>query len=210
MFAITSHSDVLTCVEQSQNQELSRGVSDIDAADIDASLGGDEEAYARLVRRYEPLIAAQMWRFTRDRRVLDELVQDVFVEVYQSLRNFRGKAPFLHWVRKIATRVGYRYWKQKGREREREAVLTDYRLDANPTIDRLEPSEAGEYVYHLLDQLDPKDRLVLMLLYFEECNTREIAERVGWSRSLVKVRAYRARQKLRALLEDAGYGGKKR
>jgi len=48
------------------------------------------------------------------------------------------------------------------------------------------------------------------LHYFEGCDTREIAERVGWTRSLVKVRAFRARKKLKALLEEAGYGREER
>ena len=51
-------------------------------------------------------------------------------------------------------------------------------------------------------------RLILTLQYFEECDTREIASRTGWSRTLVKVRAFRARRKLKALLTEAGFGRK--
>lgn len=68
------------------------------------------------------------------------------------------------------------------------------------------PSEAADYLYRLLEQLPWKDRLVLTLLHFDGCDTAEIAQRVGWSRTLVKVRAHRARAKLRSLLEEAGYG----
>jgi len=57
----------------------------------------------------------------------------------------------------------------------------------------------------LLETLPPKDRLVLTLFYFEGWDMGEIAERVGWSRTLVKVRAHRARRKLRALLEEEGF-----
>jgi len=69
-----------------------------------------------------------------------------------------------------------------------------------------DPSEAAEYLYGLLDRLPPEDRVVLTLLYFEELDTREIARHMGWSRTLVKVRAYRARQKLRTMLGEAGFG----
>ena len=62
--------------------------------------------------------------------------------------------------------------------------------------------EAAERLYGLLGQLPPQERVVLTLYYFEECGTREIAERMGWSRSLVKVRAHRARKKLRKLMEQ--------
>ena len=62
--------------------DLAETVSEMDQRDIAASLKGDGEAYARLVRQYQDRVAAQMWRFTRDPVVLEELVQEVFVEAY--------------------------------------------------------------------------------------------------------------------------------
>ena len=47
---------------------------------------------------------------------------------------------------------------------------------------------------------------MLTLMYFEDCSTREIADRTGWTLTVVKVRAHRARQKLKKLLEKAGLG----
>lgn len=180
-------------------------VSEEDRRDIAESLIGDEAAYARLVSRYEADIAKQMWRFSRDARVVEELAQEAFVEAYLSLSKFKGRAPFLHWLRTIATRVGYKYWRRKARDKERqEALITQADL-APPKLEAATPSEAGEYLHRILAQLPPDDRLVLTLHYFEGCNTREIAERMGWSRSLVKVRAHRARKKLKTMLEEAGY-----
>ncbi|MBN2309342.1 MAG: sigma-70 family RNA polymerase sigma factor, partial [Candidatus Hydrogenedentes bacterium] len=119
-------------------------------------------------------------------------------------------APFLHWIRRIATRVGYRYWRQKARRQDlQDAVESHYRTGLVSPEDQT-PSEAAESLFHLLEQLDPKDRLVLTLFYFEQCDTREIAERVGWSHTLVRVRMHRARQRLRTLLEQAGLGREER
>jgi len=181
-------------------------VTEQDRRDIVASLDSDEAAYERLVRRYEQLIAAQMWRFTRDRRVLDELVQEVFVEAYVSLANYKARAPFLHWLRRIATRVGYRYWKREARERARYDLLAERKTEILAVPAESSPHEAAEYLHALLEQLPPKERLVLTLLYLDECDTAEIARRTGWTRTLVKVRAFRARKKLKTLLEQAGYG----
>ena len=191
-------------MHRARGKRLEQLVSREDQRDIAASLDGREEAFARLVRRYEARVAAQMWRFTRDRAVLAELVQDVFVEVYASLPKFRGKAPFLHWVRRIATRVGYRHWKTEARETRRKAVLTRWHEELSV---RAEPEEsrAAEELHTLLAQLPPADRLILTLHYFEQCSMQEIAQRTGWSRTLVKVRAHRARRRLRGLLEEAGY-----
>lgn len=181
-------------------------VCDEDRKDIAESLAGNGEGFARLVRRYQDRVAAQMWRFTRDAGVLDQLVQDVFVEAYLSLKGFRGRAPFLHWLRRIATRVGFHYWKAQARTYEREEALkeTDLNLPAGPGT--LTPSEAADALYRLLGKLPPADRLVLTLFYFEECDVKEISTRSGWNRALVKVRLHRARKKLKSLLEEAGMG----
>ena len=179
-------------------------LDDPDGSDIQAALAGDGDAYGRLVRRHQDEIARRMWRFTRDRRELEELVQDVFVEAYVSLRGFRGRAPFVHWLNRIATRVGYRFWKRQRRVASHETPLQDW--DGFLETEDPEPSagEAAELLHRLLEQLPPRDRLVLTLLYLEELTVAQAAERVGWSQTMVKVQAHRARKKLRVLLEKAG------
>lgn len=174
-----------------------------DQALIDASLSGDGDAFARLVERYQQATAGVLWRFTRDRLVLEELVQDAFVEAYLSLGRFRKDAPFLPWLRTIATRVGYRYWRRNRQQRDRQAALAQWRRLDGPVPAAQERPDAAEALFGLLEALGPKDRLVLTLQYFEGCNTKEIAERTGWTAALVKVRAFRARQRLRALLLEA-------
>lgn len=181
-------------------------ISEEDGQDIADSLAGNGEGYARLVRRYQGKVAAQMWRFTRDAVVLDQLVQDVFVEAYLSLQGFRGRAPFLHWLRRVATRVGYRYWKSRARKEEREEPLKETDLNLASAPETLAPVEAADTLYHLLGKLPPVDRLVLTLFYFEECDVKEISARSGWNRPLVKVRLHRARKKLKSLLAEAGMG----
>jgi len=185
--------------------------ADPDFADAMAAAAGDEAAYARIVRRRQGEIARQMWHFTRDRNDHEALVQEVFVAAYLSLPRYRGTAPVLHWLRRIATRTGYQYWKRQTRKRGPLAALetawTEHALRAS---DGGEPSEAAGCLFELLRRLPDKDRLVLTLVYFEECSMAEAAERMGWSVTLVKVRAFRARQRLRALLEEAGYGPKNR
>ena len=176
-----------------------------DWPDIQASLEGDEAAYARLVERYQDRIFNQMWRFTRDPDIQEELVQEVFIDVYKSLRTFRGKAPFLHWIRRIATRVGYRHWKREARRRRVEEAVESRLVDAAPSPEEESPSEAAERLHEILGRLRPKERLILTLIYFEECDTTEIAERTGWNANLVRVGAHRARRKLKRLLEREGF-----
>jgi RNA polymerase sigma-70 factor (ECF subfamily) len=180
-------------------------VSIEDRRDIEASLRGDERAYGRLVDRYQSLIAAQMWRFSRDPAIVEELVQEAFVECYLGLAKFRGQSPLLHWLRRIATRVGYRHWKLKARERRNDEALANEPANRSVPPVNPAPAEAAEWLHRILAQLPPEDRLVLTLHYFEDLDMNDIAERMGWTRSLAKVRAFRARKRLRRLLEEAGY-----
>jgi RNA polymerase sigma-70 factor (ECF subfamily) len=187
------------------NMGSESGVAEIDSRDIAVALDGGQDAYGRLVRRHQDAVSKWMWRFTRDRVILEELVQDVFVEAWVSLSRFKGESAFRTWLFTIATRVGYKYWRKKAKD---VAITTEAadRLMIDDGEKEINPSEAAEALYGLFSGLPPRDRLVLTLMYFEEMDTKEIARMTGWTRSMVKVQAYRARHKLRKSLERAGYG----
>ncbi len=179
-------------------------VENTDWLDVKASVQGDEDAYERLVRRYEKQITGLLWRFTRDPVQCEELVQQVFVEAFFSLKTYRGDAPLLHWLRRIATRTGYRFWREKAREPQ-EVPLPDFeimeQIEAEEEEERIDPAEAAALLQALLARLPAPDRLVLTLLYFERCGTQEIAEQMGWSRAKVKTQALRARRKMKEIAE---------
>ncbi len=168
-----------------------------DARDIRASLGGDGDAYERIVRRHQGRVAMWMRRFSRDPGEVEELVQDVFVQAYLSLASYGSRAPFEHWMRKIAVRTGYRHWKERARARL-SVPLDGALLRAAPLPD-LTPSQAGELLETLLSSLSPADRLVVTLLHLDGLSVAEAADLTGWTRPVVKVRAFRARRKLAAL-----------
>ncbi len=171
-----------------------------DAADIRASLDGDGEAYARIVRRYQQEIGRLLWRFSRDRQVCEELTQDVFVEAYFALRGFRGRSPLGHWLARIATRVGYRHWQSERRRREAVTLPEDL-VSSSGTPEALTPAQAAEVLHATLARLPPRDRLVLTLMYLEERSVAEVAALTGWTKTMVKVQAHRARNRLRKLID---------
>lgn len=183
--------------ETSQAQET-------DLHDIRCCLSGDGEAYRRLVERHQQRVSAIMWRFSRDTETHEDLVQDVFVEAYESLATYRARAPFSHWLARIATRVGYRHWKRERREGTIQTVpLAEWDAVLEQPADDVEPAEAAELLHRLLALLPPRDRLVLTLRYVEEHSVEKTAELTGWSKTMVKVQAWRARGKLRKLFEKA-------
>jgi len=180
-----------------------QATAELDWCDIRATLGGDGQAYAHIVRRYQDQITTQMWRLSRRRDDCEQLVHDVFVEAFLSLKHFQGRAPFLHWLRKIATRVGYRYWKQQARARRQATVPLEDWHKSSPADGSVDAAEAASQVHALLAQLPPRDRLVLTLIYLDGCSVAEAAEQAGWSQTMTKVQAHRARKKLKKLLEQA-------
>jgi len=178
--------------------------TELDAADIRDSFHGDDDAFGRLVQRYQQPIAEYMWRFTRDRRQWEELVQDVFVEGYLSLSTYSAKAPLLHWLKRIATRVGYRFWKNQQR-RQVETAWTeeaDLLTSTDETVGSAQ--DAAELVQQILAELSPRDRLVMTLTYLEQRNIAEVAQLTGWSKSMVKVQLHRARKRLTKICEKKG------
>ncbi len=189
---------VLAMTEQA-DEKPGASVVRADAKLVAAAVVGDTDAFGRIVEMHQRSIAAQMRRFSRDRAVVEELVHDVFVEAYFSLKSYRGTAPFVHWLRKIAVRVGYRYWKR----RSHSVQLSED--NAGQLVARLNDSEtdASETLGDLLDLLPVRDRLVLTLIYWDGCTIAEAARLAGWSPAMVKVQAFRARKRLRSLIEDS-------
>ena len=173
-------------------------VDPADIEDVRAGRLGDGEAYARLVRRHQQAVAARFRSFTRDANVVEELTHEVFVEAYFALGGFRGDAPFAHWLNRIATRVGYRFWKRRRREPACEPIEGHAAAAGEPAA---EPEHSADRLHALLAKLAPRDRIVLTLLYLEDRPIGEAAELIGWSQTMVKVQAFRARRRLRTLLE---------
>jgi RNA polymerase sigma-70 factor (ECF subfamily) len=174
-----------------------------DWREVQATLDGDDEAYARLVDRYQNAVASLMWRFTRSREAHEELVQRAFVEAYFSLEGFRGEGSFIAWLRTIGTRVGYRWWRQRDRYCGSDRRPLDIAIERVSQQEEyaVGPEEAAELIHRLLECLDAPERLVLTLFYLEESSMREIGRHLDCSEDAAKMRVHRAREKLRRIVE---------
>lgn len=174
---------------------------DGDSADVRASLDGDGEAYRRLVERHQRDVARWLWRFTQDPTTLEDLVQETFVQAYVSLRSFKGTGPFGAWLRRIATRSAYRFWRQQQARPVSRLGETDLPDESPDSPDAQDQRWAIEDV---LDKLSARDRLVVQLRYIEDRSVADVAELTGWSKTMVKVQSYRARRRLKGLLTQMG------
>lgn len=175
-----------------------------DSALVRSSLGGDERSFAELIRRHKSRVFGTCSRFARDSHELDDLCQEVFLRAYRKLSGFRGEAPFEHWLATLTVSVCYDYLRKERRHRENLAFnveTTEHRDSASD--DSLRARRAKELLDWAMRQLEPEDHLVLTLLELEERTIREIADVTGWGESKVKVRAFRARAKLKTIIEES-------
>ena len=166
---------------------------------VHASVAGDEDAFAALVRRHQGRVFRLAGRFFRQRHDVEEVAQETFLRAWLKLGTYSGRAPFEHWLTRLCLRCAYDRLRRPGRSPAELAAYPGVEEAAegppsDPTV-RLE-------VERLLARLQPADRFLLVLLEAEGWSVAEIAERLGWSRVNVKVRAHRARQRLRRVLEE--------
>lgn len=168
---------------------------------------GDDEAFASLAGLYRGRIATMAGRFARGAHEIDDLVQEIFIRVWKGLDRFREDAPFEHWIMRVAVRACYDFLRRHRRRRESE-VLVD---EMPPISDAMGPDsgdgerqrrEAWEIVQVLLENLGEKDRLAVTLIDLEQKSVKEAAALTGWSESNVKVRAFRARQRMKELYRE--------
>jgi RNA polymerase sigma-70 factor (ECF subfamily) len=164
---------------------------------IQSTLAGDDEAFAELVRRHKRKVFGIAARFARNDAELNDICQEIFVKAYQNLKSFRSEAPFEHWVSRIAVRSCYDFLRTTRRDRETVA-LDGIEIGVQPDGN---VEHARELLRWAMAKLSADERLVITLLELEERSVRETAELTGWSESNVKVRAFRARQALRKILE---------
>ena len=170
----------------------------------------DQVAARELVEHLYPLVI-RIVRSHLPRRVAEEdLAQEIFLKMFTRLDQYKGAVAFTHWVSRIAVTTcidQLRAQKRRPEFRwadlsEKEADVLDAVLTSEGEVAVNDRLAARELVYKLLGQLKPEDRLVLQLLDLEQHSVAEISARTGWNPSLVKVRAFRARAKLKKLFEE--------
>jgi len=193
--------------------------SSADAEVVYQVVSGDVNAFERLLKRYE----AHVLRIVKKHIPFDkveEVAQDVFIRIYQSLPNFKRDDSFKQWLSTITVRTCYDFWRKHYRYREipisslsekhqawlEEAMAT---RSSQSFDDIASQKEAREILDWALDRLSPEDRMVLELVYLEGYSVKEAANLLGWSTTKVKVRSFRSRKKLHKLFKEMSLSRRK-
>jgi RNA polymerase sigma-70 factor (ECF subfamily) len=182
--------------------EMTEPAAPTDEGLVAAAIGGDDGSFEELVRRYKRRVFGSASRFARDDHQLDDICQEIFVRAYRNLAKFRGDAPFEHWLARITISACYDFLRRERRVREQVPLDgVDWNLRDESCEAAVRAGRAKELLAWALPKLAAEEQLILTLCELEERPLREVAALTGWSETNVKVRAFRARQSLKKLLE---------
>jgi RNA polymerase sigma-70 factor (ECF subfamily) len=174
-------------------------------------LAGEVDLFAGLITRYHEHVARIVAGHV-PREMAEEVTHDVFVRAYRSLSTYSFRTPFAHWLATIAVRTCYDVWRTVSARKDtpigamgEEHQQWTERLLAAESEERFQEmvrqQETRDLLHRALAQLSPENRMVVALVHLEGHSVREAAELLGWTVVNVKVRAHRARQQLRKILE---------
>jgi RNA polymerase sigma-70 factor (ECF subfamily) len=170
---------------------------------------GDENAARELLRHYHSFVLRLVRSLLPRRMSEEDLTQMIFIKIFQNLDRYAGKVPLQHWISRIAVNTCLN--ELRAEKRRPEWRLSDFDQESSAAIERLARTEvdlataddervAQELLHRLLAQLSPADRLLVTLLHLEERSIQEVHLLTGWSRAAIKVRAFRARAKMKKML----------
>jgi RNA polymerase sigma-70 factor (ECF subfamily) len=169
----------------------------------------DEAASRELVERLHPLVLRIVRAHRPQRMAEEDLCQEVFMSLFASLAQYRGSVPFDHSVSRVAVNTCIDHLRRhRSRPELRwadlapdEARALESLHDGHPATSTGDAVATNDLLEKILATLPPEDRLVIQLMALDQRSVKEVCALTGWSAPLVKVRAFRARRKMRRSLE---------
>jgi RNA polymerase sigma factor (sigma-70 family) len=171
---------------------------------IEQVLAGDPEPFARIVRKYQNLVASVAYRMGVRSAAIEDVASEVFMKVYTRLHQYDPQYALSSWIYRITTNHILDDLRKK--KTARQVALDDVAEPGDPRADvagEAELTERDALVRAALEQLPEDYRRVLALKHFEELSVDAIAEVLRIPEGTVKVRLMRGRQRLRKILEAA-------
>jgi RNA polymerase sigma-70 factor, ECF subfamily len=185
-----------------------------EAALVRRCQAGDQEAFQEIVERHKSKVFSIIYGIVRSRNDAEDIAQQVFTKVYFSIKNFDLRSSLLTWIYKITVNECYDYLrKQKVRRLVYEADMSEEEAQRlqnteSPASRRVpidQDLERRDFVLKLLMKVPEEDRMLLIEKEVEGRTVEELAASTGLNENTIKVKLFRARQKL---VKAAGRLGK--
>jgi RNA polymerase sigma-70 factor, ECF subfamily len=172
-------------------------MADFDEATlIERCRTGDDIAFGELVERYKHLVYGMVWRLTTDRSRTDDLAQDVFLKIYRGVPYFRGEARLSTWIFRIVSNV----CAQDRSHRREETSASPVREPGRDDVAFAE-LELRDRLDKAIAQLPENYRVLIAAHYLHEVQYEALAEALDIPVGTVKTHLYRAKRRLRELLQ---------
>jgi RNA polymerase sigma-70 factor (ECF subfamily) len=173
--------------------------ADPDIALVDRVRGGDDRAFDELVRRYQRPLYYLALRYVRNDADAADVTQRAFVRAFRSLARFRGDASLRTWLYRIAINLALNHIRD--RRRERAADIDDAALATDAVgADALERARRAQRLRAAIEQLPPKQRMVIELRIYDELPFKDVGELAGCSENAAKVNFHHGMRRLRQLM----------
>ncbi len=172
---------------------------------INQVLLGEVNAFAVLVDRYKDMIFTLAIKMVKNREVAEEVSQDTFIKIFNSLSKFKGDSKFSTWIYKIAYNTCLDYLK-KNKKEEHNVVIDELKgyvvKTTTNALSILEDQERKQDIQNCLNLLPSEESFLLTLFYFEDQNLNEIGKIMDISANNVKIKLFRSRKKLAVILKE--------
>ncbi|MFB9109270.1 RNA polymerase sigma factor [Flavobacterium gyeonganense] len=172
---------------------------------IDRILQGETSSFAVLVDRYKDMIFTLALKMIKNREEAEEVAQDTFIKIYNSLSKFKGDSKFSTWIYKIAYNTCLDRLK-KNKKEDLNISIDEFSAHLIKTMDNalsaLENKERRQTIQNCLNLLPGDENFLLTLFYFEDQSLEEIGKIMNINANNVKVKLFRSRQKLAVILRQ--------
>ncbi len=172
---------------------------------VQRAQAGEEAAFREIVERYQSKVFSIIHGIVRQRNDVEDIAQQVFAKIYLSVRNFDFRSSLITWIYKITVNECFDYLrKRKVRKLVYESDLSEDEVrrveNSEPSVDRTTRADTSlaqrDYVLKLLTRVSEEERSLLMLKEVEGYSVEELAAKTGMNENTIKVKLFRARQKL--------------
>lgn len=173
----------------------------------------DEIAFREIVERYQTKVFSIIYGILRNRNDAEDIAQQVFAKIYFSIKNFDFRSSLLTWIYKITVNECYDYLRKKKVRKlvyESDFTADDSLLMENsePAMDQAQPVDKRlaqhDLVVKLLSKISEEDRSLILLKEVEGHSVEELSQMTGMNENTIKVKLFRARQKLMKAAQRLG------
>ena len=182
---------------------------------------GDESAFEEIMRRYSPRVFRFASKFFKQRSLVEEAAQEVFLKAFTELGSYEGRGSMEGWLTRITTNTCLNLLRSS--KRRPELTVSDLTEDQSEWLDKNLTDAATEQHHsterslvaadlagRVLQTMPADDQLVLTMMDGEDASVKDVAALTGWSESKVKTQAFRARRRMREAVEKLLAGRKAR